>query len=370
MRRPHLERLVATRWLGAFLREVVQISLGQPLVAVIGLIVAAGSMVGMLLTAGETLSVEQRILGEIDAEAPRLIDITIETPLRGSDRTIVDRVAAISTVEAVIGLGSIEDVTLGLPGSTPVAGRSLLKQAPDSIGPQAAASEGALVGVIAQQTLGLERPAGTVLRSGEPLGVVGSFSAPDPFGTLDAYVLWEGEPAEAVRRVLLVATSVEVVATTADIAASVLGGNDGANLVVATSDELVQVRQAVSGALGRNARVMVAGVLGAALVFTAMTTFAAIQARRRDFGRRRALGASRGTIVGLVCTQQILVSGVGTLLGAVTGLLAARLLTGATPTLSTTVAMGTLVAATAVTAAVPPAVIAARRDPVRVLRVP
>jgi len=95
-----------------------------------------------------------------------------------------------------------------------------------------------------------------------------------------------------------------------------------------------------------------------------------VMMRRKDFGRRRALGASRGLIVALLLVQtaQLAVAGV------VAGLIAAcsvLLLSGdPVPTAEFSAALGVLAVAAATAAAAPPAVLASRRDPVRELRVP
>ncbi len=101
-----------------------------------------------------------------------------------------------------------------------------------------------------------------------------------------------------------------------------------------------------------------------------ITTYGATAAKRRDFGRRRALGASQADIVALVTIQSLLL---GTL-GAVVGTAGTALVTGVTmgvwPNWRFSVAVVVLAVDVSVLAALPPAFAAARRDPVRILRVP
>lgn len=92
--------------------------------------------------------------------------------------------------------------------------------------------------------------------------------------------------------------------------------------------------------------------------------------RRRDLGRRRALGASRSAIVALVLLQTFGAGCLGALLGTVAELAAASAWTGATPPWAFAAGVGTTAVLRGLVGAVPPALLAAFRDPVRILRVP
>lgn len=86
-------------------------------------------------------------------------------------------------------------------------------------------------------------------------------------------------------------------------------------------------------------------------------------------GRRRALGATRATIVALVVLRAGFAATAGVLVGTAAGLVIAGQLGVAVPA-DFAVGVGVLALMTSVTAAVPPAFYAATRDPVRVLRTP
>jgi putative ABC transport system permease protein len=91
--------------------------------------------------------------------------------------------------------------------------------------------------------------------------------------------------------------------------------------------------------------------------------------RRKDLGRRRALGASRGVIVGIVTARTFAPALLGAALGCASGLwVAARL--GAAPPLDFVGGVAVLAVLSATFSAVPPALFAATRDPVAVLRTP
>jgi putative ABC transport system permease protein len=105
-------------------------------------------------------------------------------------------------------------------------------------------------------------------------------------------------------------------------------------------------------------------------VFVASILYGFTMLRRKDYGRRRALGASRLLIIGLILLQMLYLGTLGAALGSVTAA-TALVLTGApVPGLDFIAAVAVLACAVAVSAAAVPAVIASRRDPIRELRVP
>ena len=130
------------------------------------------------------------------------------------------------------------------------------------------------------------------------------------------------------------------------------------------------IRAAVQGELGQYGRQLITLVLAAGLVLVGLNIYGTINNRRRDLGRRRALGASRPTIIGLITSQTTLTALTGAAIGSLaTNILLTRI-TGNAPPLPFTIAIITLATLTATLAALPPATIAAHRDPVHVLRVP
>jgi len=91
--------------------------------------------------------------------------------------------------------------------------------------------------------------------------------------------------------------------------------------------------------------------------------------RQRDLGRRRALGADRPTIITLVVTRTLIAA----TLGALAGTAAAVVITTSSGVRAPTGFIGAVAVLALLTAAIdaiPPAAIAAYRDPVAVLRTP
>ncbi|GBD83622.1 FtsX-like permease family protein [bacterium BMS3Abin02] len=106
------------------------------------------------------------------------------------------------------------------------------------------------------------------------------------------------------------------------------------------------------------------------LVLVGLNIYGSVTTARRDYGRRRALGASRTDIITLVTTQTVTIAITGTLAGSLVGGAIIWRLTGTPPDAGFAVAVAVLAVLAAAIAAIPPAMVAAWRDPVSILRVP
>jgi putative ABC transport system permease protein len=205
------------------------------------------------------------------------------------------------------------------------------------------------------------------------LAVVGWFDASDPLSFLDRSLLEAADPADpdpVLRSIHVLADRPEQVAAVAEAVMAVLDPLDPASVGVETSEALAQIRAAVQGELGTFGRRLVLMVLGAGLVLVGLNMYGTVTTRRRDFGRRRALGASRGAIVALVTFQTAITGIVGAAAGTLIGGGVVWRLTGDPPDLQFAFAVATLAVLATIAAALPPAAVAANRDPVKILRVP
>jgi len=110
------------------------------------------------------------------------------------------------------------------------------------------------------------------------------------------------------------------VALITDIARRLVADIPRDAVTVSTSEEMAALRAAVGGELSRQGRMVMLAVLGAAAAATLINVWGFVLMRRRDFGRRRALGATRATIVVLVVGQVFLTAACAAPLGAAAGL--------------------------------------------------
>ena len=162
-------------------------------------------------------------------------------------------------------------------------------------------------------------------------------------------------------------TSVDSLTT---IVAGLTEVNGPGQLTVDKSADADDLRTAVSGAVNRYGAMIVITVMATSLLSLAFLSVLMVHARRQEFGRRRALGATRSAIVALVVLQGVLVVTAGALAGIAVGVVVAWLRFDALmPGAFLVMLLVTTVCGSAL-AQIPSAVAAGLRDPVRVLRTP
>lgn len=330
----------------------------------------------VFLTAGRSAAVEQDVLDRIDAAGTRMLTVQILEPLPGIDRAGLDRLRHATGVEWVMGLGPARDIrNAALPGGRNVAARALLTAPPETLRLEAGRSPHSGEAVVSEASriaLGLTYPSGALDDAGRILPVVGQYTVVGDISDLQRLVLTGADP-DTDERATLVYILADHVINVPVVAAQipVLAGVEGADgISITTSDDLITVQQAVGGELSRFGRSMAAGALGAGLVLMALTISLALSARRRDHGRRRALGASRSATIVLAVLEVLHPITVGAVLGSLTGALAVYRITGNLPGTEFTVAVPALNSIIGILAAVVPATVSSLRDPVRILRVP
>lgn len=351
--------------------EAVRSAISQPVASTVTALVIAGVCAAILATTGQTVRAEQNVLARIDEAGTRSIIITDTDGTAGIDSTAVDRIRRLSGVEWAIGLGPASDVsTAANPEGNPAAIRTLHGPTPPQVDTNTELASGhAIAGPTAQETLGLLHPYGGV--TGETqYAVVGGFTATEPLTFLNRGLLTRGPEPGILRSIHVLTVDPTHVEPVARAALRVLAAEELAAISVETSATLADVRAAVQGELGQYSRQLITLVLAAGLVLTGLAVYGAVTSRRRDFGRRRALGASRPLIISLVATQTVAAALVGALTGTVATFLTLHMTTGTVPNPSFATAINILAILAAVLAALPPAIAAAFRDPVRVLRVP
>lgn len=372
------------RPIGAVAAEAWRSARAQRVTSLVVAGLVAAVCLGVLLTAGRTVAAEEQVLSRIDAAGTRSIIVRApaDSPVPAS---VVDLLSQVREVEEVTGLGPLMDTQNSLvPGAPPVPVRpayggiagtpmvpELLRATAIEEGwaSETAAAALGLVdgtgGVRSPQGMGLSVRWGLEvpprLRLAEPLVVIPSSTAQRPSGT---------DPSAPLTLLVVVTDTPQDVASVTDLVTRLVRADNPGQVVVETSQELADSRAAVSGQLGEYGRSTILGALGLGIVLLGSALLALMNGRRKDFGRRRALGASHSLIVTLVLVQVAIpaVGGVAIGIGGALGWLAAdrQPLPGTTFTVA--VALAALVAT--VVAATVPALVAARRDPLHELRVP
>lgn len=129
-------------------------------------------------------------------------------------------------------------------------------------------------------------------------------------------------------------------------------------------------RSLIEGQLGAFSRWLVIGVLALTGSLVAALLYGLVMMRRKDFGRRRALGATRGLIVALLLAQTGVLAAAGIAIGMLGATIALIAMGDPFPGWAFSAALVVLSLSTALTAATIPALVASRRDPITELRVP
>lgn len=366
----------------ALLREAVASARSQAVASALTFAVVAGMCVGVLLTTGRTAAAEEAALAAIDAAGTRSIVV------RSSDEEFVtaallDRLARIGRVESVTGFGPVNDVrNAHNPGGEPVASRHAYGWV-GSVRMDSgltALDNAAWVSPSAAETLGLRDGVGAVSdAAGTQLEVVGGIDIPSylpftdrlvvvPSSTTDSLAGADSDAPLAV--VVIIVETPGQVSVLTEVVRGLLADADPQKTTIETSAQLATIRQAVSGELGRYGRETVLGILAVSALVVLVSTLALVMMRRKDFGRRRALGARRGLIVSLLLAQVTITAGLGALAGSAATIAALAAVGDPVPAWTFTSAVAVLGVLCALAAALPPAGWAARRDPLHELRVP
>jgi putative ABC transport system permease protein len=365
--------------MSALLREAVAAARSQTVASLLTIAMVAGMCVAALLTTGRTVAAEQAALAQLDAAGTRSI-IVRANPDAGVTTALLDRLAAAEAIEAVTGFGPIVDArNATIPGAQPVA----VRPAYGVIGDQAMrdqqhpAGTVALASTEAARALGLHHGTGGVVTDhGEHVAVVGDVTVPGHLRFLEPLAVIPADAASEQPLTLLIVLTrtppdvAPVEAVLRAMLSDILQDAAPGDVTIETSAELAAIRSAVAGELGTHARTTVLGILALSTLLVAVNLLALVTMRRKDFGRRRALGATRALITTLLLTQTSVLAIIGAVLGAAATMVGLAATGNPTPGVQFTLAVTAAAVLAATLAALPPALIAARRDPLHELRVP
>ncbi|HEU5223387.1 MAG TPA: FtsX-like permease family protein [Candidatus Lumbricidophila sp.] len=362
----------------AVIREALATAKSQPVASIVSIVMVAGMCAAVLLTTGRTVGAEHAVLGSIDSAGTRSIVIRADGDA-GLNTSVLDRIANIEGIEWAGAFGAAQDITnVAIPGGTKVPLRQAWGDHLSTLGvPDAPPVENktAWASATALEQLGmLDRVGGVSSGAGADYAIAGQIPVPDFLAFLEPLVIAPQSahpPVPGTVSVLVViAARPDLVAPVSRSVQSVLAVDDPTKIKFATSESLATLRALVEGQLGSFGRNLVIVIFGLAAVLVAAILYGLVMLRRKDFGRRRALGASQGLIIALLLIQMATLS----LLGSVVGSVAAAIGLAATgdplPGIDFFVAVAVLAITVGVAAALLPALVAARRDPLKELRVP
>lgn len=362
----------------AIVREALATAKAQPVASIVSIVMVAGMCATVLLTTGRTVGAEQAVIGSIDSEGTRSIVVRAD-PGAGLDTTVLERISNLEGVAWAGAFGSAHDVTNSeVTDGTKVPIRLAWTDNPGELGVPArqAIPDGiAWASSTALAQLGMADVVGGVTADdGSTYAVVGEISTPEFLTFLEPLVIVpqsrDNDGAEPVSVLVVIASRPDLVAPVSQAIQSVLAVDDPTKIKVSTSESLATLRALIQGQLGTFGRSLVLIVFALTAILVAAILYGLVMMRRKDFGRRRALGASRPLIVALLLAQMAFLSLTGAILGTVTAVVVLLSTGDPLPSAAFLVALNVLAIGVGTVAALVPAVAASRRDPLKELRVP
>ncbi|WP_460946129.1 ABC transporter permease [Okibacterium endophyticum] len=335
-----------------------------------------GMILAVMLTTGRTVGAEQHVLGSIDSAGTRSIIVRADHGA-GITASVLDRISSVEGVEWAAGFATTVDATNsevrdGTRVPTRIAYGHDLDRLGIPVSPSAAGQLG-YASTNALEQLGLVDGVGAVtLTTGTNYGIAGPIDTPDfltPFEPLVLMPVTDWEGTEAVGLIVVIAKTPELVAPVADILGSVLAAEDPSQAQIHTSEALAQLRGLIQSQLGSFSRGLVLALMGLTGMLVAVLLYGLVMMRRKDFGRRRALGATRSLIVSLLLIQTAFLSIMGIVTGMMVAVVVLLVANDPLPGAAFSGALAVLTLLTTLIAALIPALIASRREPIRELRI-
>lgn len=359
--------------IGSLLREAVMSALAARASSALVMVVAAAMCLAAILTAGQAEASRSTIHDQLTSDTSRLLTVSalrgagFITPatvgvIQGLDSTdvVLARTPATDVVNAATGPGGpvvplwevhgdLDSAVTLLSGRWPQPGEALISET-------------------ARTTFGLAGPAGAAqLSEGRQIPIVGTFRAAPAFTVLDAGILAVSRPGTPLASVDVLATSL------ADVEAAQAGTLDvlapSGPQQVSVDSQLGAARTAMEldAQLAETSRTLLITVLGIGLLLVCAVVLADVLIRARDLGRRRTLGITRTDLVAMVSLRAGAAAVPGIVVAVGVTLALGKDIVDVSPLVALPIGLLTLDAV--LLAAIPPALVAAFRDPVRVMRV-
>ncbi|WP_425955826.1 FtsX-like permease family protein [Xylanimonas sp. McL0601] len=353
----------------AVAREAIAVARSAPVASAVTVLAVAAMCVAVLLTQGRTAATQQQVLQTLDDAGSRTVTISAQTDA-GITTSVIDRVAAIDHISWSGVFSGARDV-VATDGGIKVALRDAYSTDLDTAVP--AVPDTAFASPLALSRLGLIDRYGAVRTiAGHTYGVAGTLHTPEPLAFMEPLVLVPRTPTgtESVGLIVVLVDAPQNVSAVANAVTAVLGATDQSKVTVATSENLAALQTSVGATMSASSRILVLGILILTGLLIALLQSGLVLMRRKDYGRRRALGATRTVIVALVLAQIVSLAIAGALAGTLGTTVALRVTGQPSAPADFTLAIGVLAVLITAVGGLAPAVVAARRDPLLELRVP
>ena len=355
-------------------REALVSAWATKVSSVVVAVVSAIMCFAALATVGQSAANQASVQASIASRGARVLIVRDTANLGFINTRTLTEVRALSTVDAAIGLGLTVDSTNGRigPGGTLVTTWPMYGDLSDAIelvkGRWPQPGE-AVVSMTGQEKFGLAEPVGYLAVGDDQYPIVGRYSAKDGFDDLATGAVVNANLQDSAIELRVVIGTISAASVTQSAVLSILAPGDTAGLSVQSPLGVAELTQMVNAQLASFGRSLMLLILGVGGLFVAAVVLADVLVRRHDLGRRRTLGITRTDLTALVMLRAAIPALLGAILGsAIATIITTRL--GYRPPYDFCAAVALLATLTAIIAAIPPAVYAARLDPVRVMRTP
>jgi putative ABC transport system permease protein len=367
----------AHRPLRALSHEAVASAIAAPIASIITIVMIAGMCAAVLLTSGRTVGAEQAVIGSIDSAGTRSIIVRAQ-PDAGLDTSVLERISHLTGIQWAGAFGPASDVrNAAFSGGTRVPLRLAWGQGWDTFGlpdPLPGTGDVAFASPQALEQLGITGRSGTVdTTAGTGYAVTGPITVPDQLAFLEPLLIApqpHSDNPSSVGLLVVIASRPDLVAPVADAVGGVLAVGDPTKVNVETSQDLATLRGLIQGQLGSFGRGLTVGIFALTGLLAAAILYGLVMLRRKDFGRRRALGASQRLIIALLVTQTAILAASGAVLGTATAVVVLATANDPLPGPDYLLGIAVLAVTVGVLASLAPALAAARREPITELRVP
>lgn len=358
----------------AVIREAYLTSIHQPVSLILSIVIIAGMCLTVLLTSGKAAGAQQAILGSFDAAGGRVITIQSNQP-DSLNTSAIDRITRLETVEWVGALGPATDMhNAAIDGGTSVPVRKIFTHDFQRLGLKQPMNKTAYASPKALQQLGMsDSKTGGVVGDFEMTATIGGeFTPPQFLSSLEPLVLQPSQNTDSapVSVVLVIVKNISAVDITVKLIPALLGGGDLSAYQVSSSTDLQQLQSQISNQLGIFGNGLVIAAFALSSLLVSIIQFSIVMIYRKDFGRRRALGATKALVTGLVASQAAIAGIGGIFIGSTVAAIAILFSGDPLPDLSYFASLAILAVTCSLLGSLFPAMLAARRDPLTELRVP
>lgn len=329
---------------------------------------------GLLLLSSREQFDRDQLRSQLNSPAARTVTFSISGGAAAIDDAAVGRIEELGDVEFAVGFGPATDVVnANLPFGDPVAYRSVVGDL-SSIFPEVDrgfSKQRALAVQPAAESLGFIDGAGSIENAAHvQRSVIGTLAPASDFAWLDQTVLGRPDSDTGLQTLVMRLTTAGAVDANAAIAIELLGVENPGSIRLEFAQALIEANAGVARLADQQRQAVKIGTLAAVTALNAVVLTTLVGARRRDFGRRRALGASRTDVLTMVVTGFGILSVIGSSGGLLLGVLGALAVNWPIPDPGILVAVLTATISSGILSTIPPALSASRSSPLRQLRQP